>query len=65
VGGKAANESLSQRRADAVRQYLVSRSVDGNRVTAKGYGSSRPVDSNTTKEGRANNRRTEFEITAN
>jgi outer membrane protein OmpA-like peptidoglycan-associated protein/tetratricopeptide (TPR) repeat protein len=65
VGGKAANESLSQRRADAVRQYLVSRSVDGNRVTAKGYGSSRPVDSNATKEGRANNRRTEFEITAN
>jgi outer membrane protein OmpA-like peptidoglycan-associated protein len=65
VGGKAANESLSQRRADAVRQYLVSRSVDGNRVTAKGYGSSRPVDSNATKEGRANNRRTEFEIIAN
>jgi len=65
VGGKAANESLSQRRADAVRQYLVSRSVDGNRVTAKGYGSSRPVDSNANKEGRANNRRTEFEITAN
>jgi len=65
VGGKAANESLSQRRAEAVRQYLVSRSVDGSRVTAKGYGSSRPVDSNATKEGRANNRRTEFEITAN
>ena len=65
IGGKEANEKLSQRRADAVRNYLVSRSVDGGRVTAMGYGASRPVDTNATKEGRANNRRTEFEITAN
>ena len=65
VGGNAANERLSQRRAEAVRAYLVSRSVDGGRVTAKGYGASRPVDTNATKAGRANNRRTEFEITAN
>ena len=65
VGGQSANLSLSQRRAEAVRDYLVKRSVDGNRVTAKGYGATRPVDSNDTKEGRANNRRTEFEITAN
>ena len=65
IGGKEANEKLSQRRAQAVRQYLVSRSVDGGRVTAKGYGASRPVDTNATKTGRANNRRTEFEITAN
>ena len=65
IGGKEANEKLSQRRAEAVRNYLVSRSVDGGRVTAMGYGASRPVDTNATKEGRANNRRTEFEITAN
>ena len=65
VGGDAANERLSQRRAEAVRAYLLSRSVDGSRVTAKGYGASRPVDTNDTKAGRANNRRTEFEITAN
>jgi outer membrane protein OmpA-like peptidoglycan-associated protein len=65
VGGDADNERLSQRRAEAVRAYLLSRSVDGNRVTAKGYGASRPVDTNDTKAGRANNRRTEFEITAN
>ena len=65
IGGNAANQNLSQRRAEAVRTYLVSRSVDGSRVTAIGYGASRPIDSNSTKAGRANNRRTEFEITAN
>ncbi len=65
IGGDAANQNLSQRRAEAVRTYLVSRSVDGSRVTAIGYGASRPIDSNSTKAGRANNRRTEFEITAN
>tara|TARA_B100000886_G_C20423138_1_gene492532 strand:- start:258 stop:2306 length:2049 start_codon:yes stop_codon:yes gene_type:complete len=65
IGGDAANQNLSQRRAEAVRTYLVSRSVDGSRVTAIGYGASRPIDSNSTNVGRANNRRTEFEITAN
>ena len=65
VGSDEANQKLSQRRAEAVRAYLVSRSVDGSRVTAMGYGARRPVDSNNTKVGRANNRRTEFEITAN
>jgi len=48
-----------------VRTYLLSRSIDENRVIAKGYGSTKPVDTNDTKEGRANNRRTEFEIIAN
>ena len=65
VGSDAANQNLSQRRAQAVRAYLVSRSVDDSRVTAIGYGASRPVESNSTKAGRANNRRTEFEIIAN
>ena len=65
MGGDAANQKLSQKRAEAVRAYLVSRAVDQGRVTAKGYGASRPVDTNGTKAGRANNRRTEFEITAN
>ena len=55
VGGDEANQKLSQRRAEAVRAYLVSRSVDGSRVTAIGYGASQPVDSNNTKAGRANN----------
>ena len=65
VGSNASNEKLSQKRAEAVRSYLVSRGVDGLRITAIGYGSQRPVDENATKEGRANNRRTEFEITDN
>ena len=65
VGDDVSNERLSQRRAEAVRAYLVSRSLDGSRITAIGYGASRPVDSNDTKVGRANNRRTEFEITDN
>lgn len=65
IGSVEANQGLSHRRAVAVRSYLTARGVDSDRVTAKGYGSSRPVDTNDTKEGRANNRRTEFEITAN
>ena len=65
VGNNEYNLNLSQRRADAVRVYLTSKGVDKSRVLAVGYGESKPVDSNDTKEGRANNRRTEFEITDN
>ena len=65
VGNDEYNLNLSQRRADAVRAYLISRGVDKSRVLAVGYGESKPVDSNDTKDGRANNRRTEFEITDN
>ena len=65
VGNNEYNLNLSQRRADAVRVYLTSKGVDKSRVLAVGYGESKPVDSNDTKDGRANNRRTEFEITDN
>ena len=65
VGNDEYNLNLSQRRADAVRAYLTSRGVDKSRVLAVGYGESKPLDSNDTKDGRANNRRTEFEITDN
>ncbi|MDA7728866.1 OmpA family protein, partial [Flavobacteriales bacterium] len=65
VGSVSFNELLSQRRADAVVSYLVGKGVDKKRLSAKGYGQSKPVDSNNTAEGRALNRRTEFEIIEN
>ena len=65
IGNDEYNLNLSQRRADAVRLYLTSRGLDKSRVSAVGYGESKPVDTNETSEGRANNRRTEFEIIDN
>ena len=65
VGAASFNELLSQKRADAVVKYLVKEGVDEKRLSAKGYGQSKPVDSNENSEGRAANRRTEFEIIEN
>ena len=65
IGSVSFNELLSQRRADAVVNYLAGKGVDKKRLSAKGYGQSKPVDSNNTAEGRALNRRTEFEIIEN
>jgi OmpA-OmpF porin, OOP family len=60
VGGKDFNQKLSQRRADSVKNYMVKKyGVDAARVTAKGYGLTKPVASNKTKEGKAKNRRIE------
>lgn len=56
------NTKLSQRRADAVRAELIRRGISGDRITAYGFGESRPVADNATPEGRAKNRRTEFVI---
>ena len=60
TGPRALNERLSQQRADAVRDYLASKGVNADRMTTKGYAWDRPVASNSTKAGRARNRRTEL-----
>jgi outer membrane protein OmpA-like peptidoglycan-associated protein len=61
TGNAAHNMDLSKRRAEAVKSILVSQfSVDAGRLTTAGFGSSKPLDSNSTPEGKANNRRVEF-----
>lgn len=61
-GEPEANQTLSDNRAQAVRDYLVSKGVSADRLSARGYGQTRPKTSNDTEEGRAENRRTEFII---
>jgi OOP family OmpA-OmpF porin len=61
-GDAAANLDLSQRRAEAVVAYLVDGGIEQDRLTAVGYGESRPIANNATEEGRAQNRRIEFVI---
>ncbi|MGE3062026.1 MAG: OmpA family protein [bacterium] len=62
VGSDSSNLSLSQARAESVRNYLVSHGIDPMRVVAKGFGEMMPVADNGTKDGRALNRRIEFLI---
>ncbi len=62
TGNAAANKALSQRRAQAVVDYLVSKGVDASKLVAKGHGSEQPVADNTTEEGRFKNRRIEFSV---
>ena len=64
VGPDAYNQKLSQRRADAVKQVLVKDGVQPSRITAVGYGESRPVADNATEAGRAVNRRVEASVEA-
>lgn len=56
------NQQLSQRRAQTVRDYLVSRGIASDRITAEGFGPSRTIADNRTAEGRANNRRVEIVV---
>lgn len=62
IGSASDNQKLSEQRAEAIRQYLIKKSVAASRVIAKGYGSTDPVADNSTYEGRQRNRRTEVRI---
>ncbi len=62
IGSDEANMTLSERRAEAVKQYLVNRGIDAGRLDTRGFGESRPIDSNDTDLGRARNRRIEFVV---
>ena len=62
IGTEAYNLALSKRRADAVKQYLVSKGIEANRIYTEGKGESQPVADNRTPEGRQKNRRVEVEV---
>ena len=60
VGDETWNQGLSERRAQAIVDYLASRGIDQRRLRARGNGAANPVTSNKTAEGRARNRRTDI-----
>lgn len=64
VGADASNQKLSERRAQAVKNYLVEKQgIAASRLSAKGFGETKPIDSNKTAEGRSKNRRVESTFT--
>jgi outer membrane protein OmpA-like peptidoglycan-associated protein len=62
VGNDNDNRLLSEKRADNVKKYLETKGIIAGRITAKGYGASKPMADNNTVDGKAKNRRTEFLI---
>jgi outer membrane protein OmpA-like peptidoglycan-associated protein len=60
IGSDAYNQRLSEQRAAAVRDYMVSKGISGSRITSRGYGKTRPIADNKTASGRAQNRRVEI-----
>lgn len=62
VGSDESNQKLSQDRAEAVRKYLLSKKIQTARITSVGYGETKPIASNDTEEGRAQNRRVQLAI---
>ena len=63
AGKESDNLSLSTHRAKSVADYFISKGIDAKRVTYRGFGASKPLADNLSEEGKAKNRRTEFEIT--
>jgi outer membrane protein OmpA-like peptidoglycan-associated protein/tetratricopeptide (TPR) repeat protein len=62
TGSPADNMKLSNNRANEVVRYLVSKGIEANRLSAKGWGETQPIATNSTEEGRAQNRRTEMKV---
>ena len=62
IGDAKRNQNLSEDRAFAAKQYLLSKNIKVDRIIAKGFGKTKPVASNKTEEGRQKNRRVEFKI---
>jgi len=60
IGSEAYNQRLSERRANSVRDYMVSQGIDAGHITTVGYGKTKPIADNKTAEGRAENRRVEI-----
>jgi OOP family OmpA-OmpF porin len=62
IGNYESNMELSEKRANAVKNYLVSKGVSSNNLTAEGFGETQPVESNMYKAGRAANRRVDIKL---
>ncbi len=62
VGNDTDNQTLSENRAKAVYDFLIQKGISAARLSYKGFGESQPIDTNDSPDGRANNRRTEFQI---
>jgi len=60
TGSAPHNQMLSQQRSEAVKAQLISMGIDAGRLSAKGFGDTKPISDNKSPEGRANNRRVEF-----
>ncbi len=61
-GKDAANQKLSEERAGAVKNYLIENGIDASRLSSAGFGESKPIDTNKTAKGKANNRRVEVKL---
>jgi outer membrane protein OmpA-like peptidoglycan-associated protein len=65
IGSQAYNQNLSEKRSAAVRLYLINKGVKASKISSKGFGKTKPIATNLTTEGRAENRRVEFNLVRN